>query len=82
MPREKSRFLKDAQHLAASIRAAREEAQMSQEALAFAAGVSASTVRKIETGGVVEPGFFPVMAILRQLGLDANAVAIETRASG
>lgn len=40
---------------------------MSQEQLAFRADVSAATVRKIETGVVLEPGYFTVLAILDAL---------------
>jgi transcriptional regulator with XRE-family HTH domain len=82
MPRDQSRFRSDAERLASMIRSAREAADLSQEALAHAAGVSVSTVRKIETGGVVEPGFFPVMSILRELGVDANIVVNDRRGAG
>jgi transcriptional regulator with XRE-family HTH domain len=45
---------------------------MTQERLAYATGLSLSTVRKIETGEVVEPGFFPVMAILAVLDIEPS----------
>ena len=50
---------------------------MTQERLAYAAGLSLSTVRKIETGEVVEPGFFPVMAILTVLGVETSQLELS-----
>lgn len=47
---------------------------MSQEQLAFRAEVSAATVRKIETGVVLEPGYFTVLAILGALGVAADGM--------
>jgi transcriptional regulator with XRE-family HTH domain len=41
---------------------------MTQERLAAQAGVAIATVRKIETGVVVEPGYFTVMALIGVLG--------------
>ena len=41
---------------------------MSQEELASRAAVAVSTVRKIETGIVIEPGYFTVLALLEALG--------------
>jgi DNA-binding XRE family transcriptional regulator len=41
---------------------------MSQEQLAAGAGVAVVTVRNIETGAVIEPGYFTVMALIRALG--------------
>jgi transcriptional regulator with XRE-family HTH domain len=41
---------------------------MTQERLAAQAGVAIATVRKIETGAVVEPGYFTVTALMAVLG--------------
>jgi transcriptional regulator with XRE-family HTH domain len=54
--------------LAWRLRELRERAEITQERLAAQAGVAISTVRKIETGAVVEPGYFTVMALMRALG--------------
>jgi transcriptional regulator with XRE-family HTH domain len=54
--------------MASRLRAIRENAGITQERLAAQAGVSVATVRKIETGAVVEPGYFTVMALLNALG--------------
>ena len=43
---------------------------MTQEAVARAADVSLNTVRNIESGQSVEPGYFTVLAIARVLGVD------------
>jgi transcriptional regulator with XRE-family HTH domain len=50
--------------LAARLRALREQAGLSQEQLAASAGVAVATVRNIETGTVIEPGYFTVMALV------------------
>jgi transcriptional regulator with XRE-family HTH domain len=44
------------------------DAGITQERLATQAGVAIATVRKIETGAVVEPGYFTVMALIEALG--------------
>jgi transcriptional regulator with XRE-family HTH domain len=66
--REDSRYADRAAVLSGRLRALRERADLSQERLAARAEVAASTVRKIETGAVVEPGYFTVMALLAVLG--------------
>ena len=53
------------------IRAARIEANLTQEALAIRAGVSLSTVASIERGGEARLGSY--LSILRSLGLLGNA---------
>jgi transcriptional regulator with XRE-family HTH domain len=50
---------------------------MTQERLAYATGLSLSTVRKIETGEVVEPGFFPIMTILAVLGVEPSQLELS-----
>jgi transcriptional regulator with XRE-family HTH domain len=57
-----------AARLAGHLRELRESAGITQERLAAQAGVAIGTVRKIETGAVVEPGYFTVMALMGVLG--------------
>jgi transcriptional regulator with XRE-family HTH domain len=57
-----------AARLAGQLRDLRERAGITQERLAARAGVGIATVRKIETGAVVEPGYFTVMALMDVLG--------------
>jgi transcriptional regulator with XRE-family HTH domain len=66
--RADSRFREQARVLALWLRALREQAGLTQEQLAASAGVAVATVRKIETGAVVEPGYFTVLALVRALG--------------
>lgn len=76
-PRADSAYVADAAALASAIRAARHGRQITQERLAYATGLSLSTVRKIETGEVVEPGFFPIMAILTVLGIEPSQLELS-----
>jgi transcriptional regulator with XRE-family HTH domain len=62
--RADSRYASQAARLAGQLRQLRENAGITQERLAAQAGVSIATVRKIETGKVVEPGYFTVMALM------------------
>lgn len=62
--RADSRYAPQAARLAGQLRQLRENAGITQERLAAQAGVSIATVRKIETGRVVEPGYFTVMALM------------------
>lgn len=55
--------------LAAFLKERREAAGMTQQALASEARVSVSWLAKMEQGAIVEPGFFPVFAVLRALGV-------------
>jgi transcriptional regulator with XRE-family HTH domain len=64
--------------MSARLRAIREGAGMTQERLAAQAGLSVATVRKIETGLVVEPGYFTVMAMLSVLGASPQDLQGET----
>jgi transcriptional regulator with XRE-family HTH domain len=63
-----SRYAVQAAQLAGQLRELRESAGITQERLAAEAGVSIATVRKIETGAVVEPGYFTIMALMRVFG--------------
>ena len=48
--------------------------------VADAAGISAETLRKIETGRIPTPAFFTVSALARELGISLDDVADATRA--
>lgn len=65
--RADSRYAEPARRLAERIRYRRLQAGMSQEQLAGQAQVAVATVRKIEKGVVIEPGYFTVLAIMRAL---------------
>ncbi len=67
--RAESRYAVQAARLAGQLRERRESAGITQERLAALAGVGIATVRKIETGVVVEPGYFTVMALMGALGI-------------
>jgi DNA-binding XRE family transcriptional regulator len=73
--RAESRYLDQSSRLADKLREARQGAGMSQQQLAGAAEVAVSTVRKIESGAVVEPGYFTVLALTRALGLGIDEIA-------
>jgi transcriptional regulator with XRE-family HTH domain len=68
--REDSRFREEARVLADRLRAIRMDHGFTQEQLAAQAQVAASTVRKIESGRVVEPGYFTVRALAAALGVE------------
>ncbi len=57
------------------LREARGERSMAE--VAAAAGISAETLRKIETGRIATPAFFTVAAIANVLGLDLASLAAE-----
>lgn len=65
--RTESRYVDDAERLAAHLRGLRQQADMSQEQLAARAQVAVATVRKIERGVVIEPGYFTVLALMQVL---------------
>ena len=54
------------------VRALRTQARMTQEQLAGRAQVAVSTVRKIESGRVVEPGYFTMLSLAKALGIDLH----------
>jgi len=68
-PEERAR----GERLGALLREARGERSMT--AVAAAAGISAETLRKIETGRAPTPAFFTVVALARTLGLSADELA-------
>jgi transcriptional regulator with XRE-family HTH domain len=57
----------------------RDEAGLTQEQLAMRARVAVATVRKIETGAVVEPGYFTILALLEVLGAARENPAVLGR---
>lgn len=67
--RADSRYIEQSRQLAARIRALRDRHGLTQEQLAARAQVAVATVRNIERGTVVEPGFFTVIALLEALGV-------------
>jgi transcriptional regulator with XRE-family HTH domain len=52
------------------MRALRLDRGMTQEYLAGRAGVAVSTLRKIESGRVIEPGYFTMVSLADALGID------------
>jgi DNA-binding phage protein len=68
-PEERAR----GERLGALLRAARGERSMTD--VAAAAGISAETLRKIETGRAPTPAFFTVVAVAAALGLSTDQLA-------
>lgn len=64
------------ERLGALLRAAR--AQRSLGDVAGAAGISAETLRKIESGRIPTPTFFTVSALAAALGLSLDTIAAVT----
>ncbi|NSC21850.1 helix-turn-helix transcriptional regulator [Streptomyces albus subsp. chlorinus] len=60
-------------YLGALLREARGERSMTE--VAAAAGVSAETLRKIETGRAPTPAFFTIAAVASALGLELDEIA-------
>lgn len=50
--------------------------------VAAAAGISAETLRKIETGRIPTPAFFTVAALAEALGLSLDTIASVTTPTG
>ena len=67
--RADSPYAEQAEHLSRWLRELRTQAGLTQEQLATRAHVAVATVRKIETGAVIEPGYFTIVALLRALGI-------------
>jgi transcriptional regulator with XRE-family HTH domain len=70
-PEERAR----GERLGALLRAARGARSMT--AVAAAAGISAETLRKIETGRAPTPAFFTIAALATALGLSTDRIAAE-----
>lgn len=68
-PRADSPYADQAERLARRLRDVREQAGLTQEQVAVRAQVAVATLRKIETGAVIEPGYFTVIALLGALGI-------------
>ena len=79
--RADSPYVDQAARLAAWLRDRREQAQLSQDQLAARAKVAVATVRKIETGAVIEPGYFTILALQRALGTRYEDTAVLPLAS-
>lgn len=80
--RADSRYAAQAAWLAEQLREVRENAGMTQERLAALAGVGIATVRKIETGAVVEPGYFTVLALMGALGTSPGELLAQMAGPG
>ncbi|MEY9894651.1 transcriptional regulator with XRE-family HTH domain [Catenulispora sp. MAP5-51] len=65
--------LERGRHLGSLLRQARGERSMAE--VATAAGVSAETLRKIETGRAPTPSFFTIAAVAAVLGLSLDELA-------
>ncbi|GLY25699.1 hypothetical protein Misp04_54300 [Micromonospora sp. NBRC 101691] len=61
--------------LAIRLRALRGDRGLTQEQLAGRARVAVSTLRKIESGRVIEPGYFTMLALANALGVDLREFA-------
>ncbi|MGN9805594.1 helix-turn-helix domain-containing protein [Micromonospora sp. L32] len=59
-----------AQVLARRLRSVRVQKGLTQEQLAVRAQVAVSTLRKIESGRVVEPGYFTMLSIAAALEIE------------
>lgn len=66
--REQSKYLQEAKQLSELLRVSRQRLGLSQEAVAREADVSVNTVRNVESGRAVEPGYFTVLAIADAVG--------------
>ncbi|WP_442934131.1 helix-turn-helix domain-containing protein [Micromonospora sp. CPCC 205561] len=73
--RENSRFRDQAEVLATRLRALRTERGLTQEQLAGRAQVAVSTLRKIESGRVIEPGYFTMLSLANALGIELRELA-------
>ena len=77
--RADSRYAEQAGRLAEWLRDRRIQAGMSQEQLAGRAQVAVATVRKIEKGVVIEPGYFTVLALMHALDATSEDPAVLGR---
>jgi transcriptional regulator with XRE-family HTH domain len=74
--REDSPYAEQSRRLSVRLRSLREGEGLSQEQLARRANVTISTLRAIEAGTVVNPGYFIVMALLGVLGARPEDLAM------
>jgi transcriptional regulator with XRE-family HTH domain len=72
---EDSRFREQAEILAARLRALRTDRGLTQERLAGQAEVAVSTLRKVESGRVIEPGYFTMLSLAKALGVDLRELS-------
>jgi transcriptional regulator with XRE-family HTH domain len=61
--------------LATRLRTLRIDRGLTQEQLAGRAQVAVSTLRKIESGRVIEPGYFTMLSLANALGIDLRELA-------
>ncbi|WP_405428974.1 helix-turn-helix domain-containing protein [Micromonospora sp. NBC_00617] len=73
--REDSRFRDQAEILATRLRTLRTERGLTQEQLAGRAQVAVSTLRKIESGRVIEPGYFTMLSLANALGIELRELS-------
>ncbi|WP_442811437.1 helix-turn-helix domain-containing protein [Streptosporangium sp. NBC_01756] len=66
--RAESRYVEQAARLGPKLRELRLERGYTQQQLATSAEIALSTLRKIETAAVVEPGYFTILSLLKALG--------------
>lgn len=69
--RENSRYKFQAGLLASQLRMMRTAQHLTQDEIARRAGIGIATLRKIENGAVIEPGYFTVLAIAAALGAES-----------
>ncbi len=67
------------ERMAKLIRAQRNKMGLTQDDLAERSGISAATVRKIETAETLDPGFFTVAGLALVLGLSLEDLAKRPR---
>jgi DNA-binding XRE family transcriptional regulator len=75
--RAESRFRDQASRLALRLRSVRNARGLTQEQLAARAQVAVSTLRKIESGRVVEPGYFTVLSLAAVLEIQLHELEVE-----
>ncbi|WP_433498585.1 helix-turn-helix domain-containing protein [Sphaerimonospora sp. CA-214678] len=66
--RAESRYAAQAVRLGQRLRELRMQRGYTQQQLAASAEIALSTLRKIETAAVVEPGYFTILSLLEALG--------------
>ncbi|WP_182907566.1 helix-turn-helix transcriptional regulator [Microbispora sp. H13382] len=74
--RAESRYVAQAARLGARLRELRLQRGYTQQQLAASAEIALSTLRKIETAAVVEPGYFTILSLVRALGADTDDLLV------